>query len=160
MKKILLIKIVVLLATVTTSAQDIQNIYKKYSEYDSVNSMYISPELLRIIGQLPDMCVGKENVNLTQSIRSFLGMYIIYSYSSWISVNIRKEIEAFVTADTYEILMEAKDCDYKMRIYIVGDNEMVKRIILLKYGRYECAFICLEGSFSRPRLEEVFASVM
>lgn len=154
MKKILAIAAAALLA-ITSFAQDGKNIYRKYSEAENVSAVYISPAMFRMIGKLPDMAIGADNVNLTQVVNSLSGMYLIDSENPAINAGIIKDVEAFVKADAYEILMEAKDGGETTRIYTVGKGDTVNSFVLLTYGKNECTFICLEGDLTKQQLDEL-----
>lgn len=159
MKRIFIIAATMLL-TVAAFAQDGKSIYNKYSDAENVSAVYISPAMFRMIGKLPDMEVNDENVNLTPVIRSLTGLYLIDSDNPAINADIRKDVEAFVNAGTYEVLMEAKNGGETMRIYVVSKAGMVKSFVLLAYEKNECTFICLEGELPQKQLEELLAKSM
>ena len=69
MKK-LYILVAMLLVSITALAQDGRSLYNKYSDYDNVEAVYISPAMFRLIGKIPDVKMEGENVNLGPVIKS------------------------------------------------------------------------------------------
>ena len=76
MKK-LYILVAMLLVSITALAQDGRSLYNKYSDYDNVEAVYISPAMFRLIGKIPDVEMEGENVNLGPIIKSLSGLYIL-----------------------------------------------------------------------------------
>ena len=79
MKKIYAIAIM-LLITAGAYAQSGKALYNKYSDFEGVSAVYISPAMFRMIGQLPDLNVEAsdgEKVDIAPLIRSFEGFYLL-----------------------------------------------------------------------------------
>ena len=108
MKRIIIL-FAALLLTVSAFAQNGKSIYQKYSDAENVSAVYVSPAMFRMIGQIPDLEVGQENVNLTPVIRSLTGLYILNSENAAINGSLRADAERFINSGRYELLMEAKD---------------------------------------------------
>ena len=66
-----------LILGISASAQDGKSIYKKYSDMDGVEAVYISPAMFRLIGRIPDINIGDDKVNLASVIKSMNGLYIL-----------------------------------------------------------------------------------
>lgn len=154
MKKILSIAALMLL-TAASFAQDGKSIYKKYSEANKVSAVYISPAMFRMIGKIPNMEVGDEDVNLTPVIKSLNSLYLISSENTDINSDMKRDIDSFVRSGDYELLMEVKDEGEIVHIYTVTDKDMVKSFVLMTYDKEECTFICLDGEMPRQQLEEL-----
>ncbi|MDE6872251.1 MAG: DUF4252 domain-containing protein [Bacteroidales bacterium] len=159
MKKIFIIAAMILIAA-TGFAQDGKSIYKKYSDAKNVSAVYISPAMFRMMGRLPDMEVGDGGLNLTPVIRSLTGMYLISSENIDINSDIKKDVESFVNAGSYEILMEAKDDGETIRIYVVSHKDIVTSFVLLAYEKSECTFICLDGQMEQKQLEKLLGQTV
>lgn len=67
MKKIITAVIAIML-TISVFAQEGKALYKKYSEYDAVETVHISPAMFRMMGKLPDMNVEGNSFNLSSVI--------------------------------------------------------------------------------------------
>ena len=87
MKRIIIIA-TLLLASISTFAQNGKSIYQKYSDAENVSAVYISPAMFRLIGKIPDMNVEGNDVNLAPIIRSLSGLYIISSENPHINANL------------------------------------------------------------------------
>ena len=128
MKRIIIIA-TLLLASISTFAQNGKSIYQKYSDAENVSAVYISPAMFRLIGKIPDMNVEGNDVNLAPIIRSLSGLYIISSENPQINSQIKADAEKFINGGEYELLMEAKDNGETVRMYTVGTEKVVNSFV-------------------------------
>ena len=156
MKK-LYILVVMLLMSITALAQDGRSLYNKYSDYDNVEAVYISPAMFRLIGKIPDMELQEGNVNLGPVIKSLTGLYILSTTREDIAANLAADVNHFIQRGSYELLMEAKDNGEVMRLYTVGDEQIVNSLVMLARDAAETSFICLDGTMPRDELETLIA---
>jgi len=156
MKRITIIAAAMLL-TIAGFAQDGKSIYKKYSDAENVSAVYISPSMFRMVGQIPDLELKDEDINLTPIIKSLNGLYLVNSENKQINSRIRDDVETFVKSGKYELLMEMKDQGDTVHIYTSGDEDTVTGFVMLAYENDECTFICLDGQMPRRQLEELLA---
>ncbi len=151
MKKIVFMAVLIL-SCVGAFAQSGNSIYMKYSEKPMVNSVYISPSMFKLMGQLPDMEMDDETVNLTAAVKTLSGLYILESENKGVNDNIAKDLAKMVQSSEYELLMESKDDGEMMRIYIVSDGDYVKSFVLYSLDEEECDFICIEGNMLKTQM--------
>ena len=156
MKKIIIIS-VLFLSAITAIAQDGKSIYRKYSDEKGISAVYISPAMFRLIGKIPDIQTGDGEVNLTPVIQGLSGLYIINSENAAINSKIARDVNKFIDAGTYEMLMEAKDDGEVVRMYTSGDDKTVNSFVLLTDEGSELTFICLDGKMDREKLESIIA---
>ena len=149
-----------MIISVAMFAQSGKSIYKKYSDCEKVSAVYISPAMFRLIGQIPDLEVEDENINLTPIIKSLKGLYLINSENPDIRESVIKDVERFVDSDDYELLMEAKEEGEIVRIYTVGNEQTVKGFVMLALEATELTFICIDGEMDRNDLDATFAKMM
>ena len=159
MKKLILVATLMMIS-VAMFAQSGKSIYKKYSDCEKVSAVYISPAMFRLIGQIPDLEVEDENINLTPIIKSLKGLYLINSENPDIRESVIKDVERFVDSDDYELLMEAKEEGEIVRIYTVGNEQTVKGFVMLALEATELTFICIDGEMDRDDLDATFAKMM
>ena len=159
MKRIIIL-FAALLLTCSAFAQNGKGIYQKYSDADNVSAVYVSPAMFRLIGRIPDMEMGEENVNLTPIIRSLTGLYILNSENAAINTDLRADAERFIKSGKYELLMEAKDSGETIRMYTVGNDKLIEGFVMLAAEPNEVTFICLDGQMPRKEFEELIASQM
>jgi hypothetical protein len=159
MKRIIVL-FAALLLTCSAFAQNGKSIYQKYSDADNVSAVYVSPAMFRLIGRIPDMEMGEENVNLSPIIRSLTGLYILNSENSAINTDLRADAERFIKSGKYELLMEAKDSGETIRMYTVGNDKLIEGFVMLAAEPNEVTFICLDGQMPRKEFEELIASQM
>ncbi len=159
MKRIIIL-FAALLLTCSAFAQNGKSIYQKYSDADKVSAVYVSPAMFRLIGRIPDMEMGEENVNLTPIIRSLTGLYILNSENAAINTDLRADAERFIKSGKYELLMEAKDSGETIRMYTVGNDKLIEGFVMLAAEPNEVTFICLDGQMPRKDFEELIASQM
>ena len=159
MKKFILIA-ALMIASVAAFAQSGKSIYQKYSDCEKVGAVYISPAMFRLIGQIPDLEVEDEDINLTPIIKSLKGLYLINSENPDIRESVIKDVERFVDSDAYELLMEAKEEGETVRIFTMGNEQTVKGFVMLAIEAAELTFICIDGEMDRNDLNATFAKMM
>ena len=159
MKKLILIA-ALMIASVAAFAQSGKSIYQKYSDCEKVSAVYISPAMFRLIGQIPNLEVEDEDIDLSPVIKTLKGLYLINSENPDIRENIIKEVEKFVDSADYELLLEAKDEGETVRIYTVGNEQTVKGFVMLAIEADELTFICIDGEMDRNDLDATFAQMM
>jgi hypothetical protein len=159
MKRIIIL-FAALLLSFSAFAQNGKSIYQKYSDAENVSAVYVSPAMFRMIGQIPDLEVGQDNVNLTPVIRSLTGLYILNSENAAINGSLRADAERFINSGRYELLMEAKDSGETVRIYTVGSDRAIEGFVMLAAEASEVTFICLDGQMPRKDFEELFSKAM
>lgn len=156
MKKFYII-VAMLLVSVSALAQDGRSLYNKYSDFENVEAVYISPAMFRMIGKIPDIEMDRENVNLTPIIKSLTGLYILTITDQNLAADLAADVNQFIRRGEYELLMEAKDNGEVTRMYTVGNEEVVNSFVLLSRDGSETSFICIDGSIPRDKLEQLIA---
>ena len=149
--------LVMLAVSVAAFAQNGRSLYNKYSDYDNVEAVYISPAMFRLIGKIPDMELQEGNVNLGPVIKSLTGLYILSTTREDIAADLAADVNHFIQRGSYELLMEAKDNGEVMRLYTVGDEQIVNSLVMLARDAAETSFICLDGTMPRDELETLIA---
>ena len=156
MKRIVIL-FAALLLTCSAFAQNGKSIYQKYSDAEKVSAVYVSPAMFRMIGRIPDLEMGDDNVNLSPVIRALTGLYILNSENPAINGNLRADAERFIKSGKYELLMEAKDSGETIRMYTIGNDRMIEGFVMLAAEPDEVTFICLDGQMPRKEFEELLA---
>lgn len=149
-----------LLMAVGAYAQSGKTIYNKYSDSMGVSTVYISPTMFRIIGQLPDLDVETsdgEKINVAPLVRSFDGFYLLSVSDKSKAAELKQEAQSMIKSGRFEMLMEAKDSGSTVRIYTVGDAKTISSLVLLAQEGDSVQFICLEGSINRNDFENLIA---
>ncbi len=159
MKRIIIL-FAALLLSFSAFAQNGKSIYQKYSDAENVSAVYISPAMFRLIGKIPDLEVGDDNVNLTPVIRSLTGLYILNSENASINSALRSDAERFINAGRYELLMEAKDSGETVRMYTIGNDRTIEGFVMLAAEANEVTFICLDGQMPRKDFEALLSKEM
>ena len=149
--------LVMLALSVAAFAQNGRSLYYKYSDYENVEAVYISPAMFRLMGKIPDMELQEENVNLGPIIKSLTGLYILSTTREDIAADLAADVNHFIQRGSYELLMEAKDNGEVMRLYTVGDEQIVNSLVMLARDAAETSFICLDGTMPRDQLETLLA---
>ena len=155
--KQLYILVAMLLLSITAAAQDGRSLYNKYSDYDNVEAVYISPAMFRLIGKIPDVEMNDESVNLGPIIKSLSGLYILNITQEDIAADLAEDVKRFIQTGQYELLMEAKDNGEVTRMYTVGDDFTVNSFVMLAREGDEVNFICIDGNIPRDQLEDLIA---
>ena len=155
--KQLYIIVAMLLVSISALAQDGRSLYNKYSDYDNVEAVYISPAMFRLIGKIPDVEMNDEKVNLGPIIKSLSGLYILSIKENRIAEELADDVNRFIKKGQYELLMEAKESGEVTRMYTVGDDFTVNSFVMLAREGDEVNFICIDGNIPRDQLEDLIA---
>ena len=156
MKKFYML-VAMLLLSVSAFAQNGRSLYNKYSDFDNVEAVYISPAMFRLIGKIPDIQMEGDNVNLAPVIKSLSGLYILTISDGNLAADLAADVNRFIQKGEYELLMEAKDNGEVTRMYTVGDERTVNSFVLLSRDGAETNFICIDGTIPRDQLEDLIA---
>ena len=149
-----------LLMAVGAYAQSGKAIYNKYSDFNGVSAVYISPAMFKMIGQLPDLDVEAadgEKVDIAPLVRSFEGFYLLSVSDKSQAAELKQEVQSMIKSGRFEMLMEAKDSGSTMRIYTVGDDKTISSLVMLAQEDDSVQFICLEGCMNRKDFETLIA---
>lgn len=157
MKKSIIIATALLLS-LTATAQDGRSIYNKYSDYDGVSAVYISPSMFKLIGKIPELPVGDSGVDISPIINSLSGFYLLDSENPSINRGLKEDAEKFVRNGTYELLMEVKDNGEKVKIFTCGNDKVINSLVLTAFEEKECVFIAINGEILRSELEKIITS--
>lgn len=147
-----------LLLSLTAQAQDGRSIYNKYSDYDDITAVYISPSMFKLIGKIPELPVGDSGMDLSGIINSLSGFYLLDSNNPSINRNLQTDAEKFVKNGTYDLLMEVKDNGEKVKIYTCGNDKVINSLVITSFEEKECLFIAISGEILRTELEKIIAS--
>ncbi len=157
MKKFAII-IAAALICAAASAQSGKSIYNKFSDRQNVSAVYISPSMFRLMGNLPEIDMPDEDINIAPVVKELSGMYILDSENSKVNKELKAEVDKFLDGGKFELLMEAKEDGEHVRIYTVGDKDTVNCFIMTASEKDEFTFICIEGNIGRKELEKLLAA--
>lgn len=158
MKKILL-TIVLAVLSVTAFAQTGKSLYEKYSDYEGVEAVYISPAMFKLIGKLT-IDMGEDDLDIARLVRSIKGMYILNMPSSGPASKLASEVSKMISRGNYELLMEAKDSGDRMQMFTNGDDNVIRSFVMLNTDGEETSFICFDGEMVRDDFENVIRDAM
>lgn len=146
-----------LMLCILASAQDGREFYNKYSDAQGVSAVYFSPAMFRVLRHIPDVRVGDNEVNLTPIIKTLTGMYMLSSTNPSVNDKMYRDISKHIKNNHFELLMEAKDNSEVVRIYTLGNDEVVTNLVLYTDSPYESNYICIDGRMPRAAIEEALA---
>lgn len=156
MKRIKIIA-ALLLAAISSFAQNGKSIYEKYSGTSDVSAVYISPAMFRLIGRIPDLSLQDGDVNLAPIIKSLSGLYIISSGQPSVTAQLKADVDKFVSSGHYELLMETKSDGEVVSMYTTGTARTVTGFVMVAIQDNEANFICLDGNMDRNDLETLLS---
>ncbi len=157
MKRIATI-IAAMLVCAASFAQSGKDIYNKFSDKPNVSAVYISPSMFRLMGKLPEIDMPEEDINLAPVVKELSGMYLIDSENVKVNAALKTEVEKFLRAGKFELLLEAKEDGETVRLYTSGDEQTVTSLVMTSTEKDESVFICLDGRICRADLEKLLAS--
>ncbi len=160
MKRILVAALLLISATLA-SAQEGKNLYNKYSSEKGVSAVYISPAMLKLIGQLPDLKIqtqGDKSLDIGSLISSFHGFYMLEITELSAMTTLRKDVASMIGAGRYELLMEMKEEGETLNIYTAGDEKVIDSFVFMATDTDGMQFICIDGAMNRSDVEKLIAA--
>ena len=143
-------------------AQEGKRLYNKYSDSEGVSAVYISPAMFKLIGQIPELNVDMgngEKMDLVPLIRSFTGFYMLDISEKTLASELYKEVTTLIDKGKYEMLMEVKDSGSTIRMYTLGDENVVSSFVCIINEDDQTMFFSLEGTMNRSDLEKLMATM-
>lgn len=161
MKKIFAMAAAALLS-IAAFAQEGRAIYNTYSGKPGVQSVYISPAMFRLVGNLPELRISDDNLDIATLVKSLKGFYLINmeNGSSASKAQLKKDVAAAVAKGKYELMMEAKEEGSTMSIYTISHNGLIESFIMIADDGGDTAFICLDGEIPEEELNKLLAAAM
>ncbi|MBP5636362.1 MAG: DUF4252 domain-containing protein [Bacteroidales bacterium] len=159
MRRIIIVA-ALLLTSIGMFAQSGRSFYQKYSDEPGVSAVYISPAMFRMMGSIPEISAGDNDVNLAPIIRNLKGMYILSCENPSLSGKLYKEAIKALGTGNYELMMEAKDDGEKVQIYTAGNIATVTSFVLLSSEGDEVTLIWLDGEMPREQMENLLSDTI
>ena len=155
MKRFLLVFSAILLAS-SIFAQSNNSIYNKYSGKQGVSSVYISPSMFKMMKSLPEVEIyDDKDVHFEQIIKSFEGMYVIEVENIALVKSLISDVESMIAKGNLELLMEVKESDETVRIYVEKDGDMFKKFIMLEREDDSATFIYIDAKMPQEAVAEL-----
>lgn len=155
MKRFLLVFSAILLAS-SIFAQSNNTIYNKYSGKQGVSSVYISPSMFKMMKSLPEVEIyDDKDVHFEQIIKSFEGMYVIEVENVALVKSMISDVESMIAKGNLELLMEVKESDETVRIYVEKDGDMFKKFIMLEREDDSATFISIDAQMPQEAVAEL-----
>ena len=156
MKKIMIIALA-LMVCAASFAQNGKYMYNKYSDSEGVSAVYISNAMFRMIGKLPEMEIGDDELDISGIVKQLDGMYVVSSTNPKVNENLRKDIAQLLKEGKYELLLEAKQDGEMVRMYTIGDKLTISTFMLTAFDKDEVTYICFDGRMDREEFERLMA---
>ena len=155
MKRFLLVFSAILLAS-SIFAQSNNSIYNKYSGKQGVSSVYISPSMFKMMKSLPEVEIyDDKDVHFEQIIKSFEGMYVIEVENVALVKSMISDVESMIAKGNLELLMEVKEPDETVRIYVEKEGDMFKKFIMLEREDDSATFISIDAQMPQEAVAEL-----
>lgn len=146
MKRLIMLSVMMLFA-ITSFAQN--PIYDAYSNKEGVSSVYISPMMFRLMGNLPELKVNEDGIDMSPAVKSLQGFYMLTSESVDVVNQLHKDVEHYISKNIYKKLMEIRDNEEYVNMYLIEDPDYVRSFILCTKDVDSYTFICLDGQMER-----------
>ncbi|HHV04353.1 MAG: DUF4252 domain-containing protein [Bacteroidales bacterium] len=155
MKKILLITVTLLL---TLSAFGQSRFYKKYSGYEGMTKVYISPSMFSMMGDDAQLNLTNE-VNIARVIKNLTGLYILSTSNPVYVQEMKKDFNDLIKAGEFEILMEVEDGSDKVIMYMQKKDNVISDLYICAQEEEEFNVIYLNGKITQEDLKDMMKNV-
>lgn len=155
MKRFILIISAILFAT-SAFAQSNNAIYNKYSGKQGVSTVYISPNMFKLMKYLPEVeILDDKEVRFDKIIRTFEGMYVVEIENIALAKNLVSDVESMIAKGKLELLMEVKEKDETVRIYAEQEGDIFKKLIVLEKEDDSATYISIDAEMSQEAVAEL-----
>lgn len=155
MKKLILIAFTCLL-TVTAFGQN--RFYKKFSGYEGMTKVYISPSMFSLMGN--DMQLElTEDLNIAALIKNMSGLYVLSTSNKGHIAEMRKDFNDMVKTGEFEVLMEVEDGNEKVIMYLQKQEDIITDLFICADENEEFSVIYLAGKMTSEDLKEMMKGV-
>lgn len=158
MKKLMLLVVLSFMAMLPGFAQNVNRIYEKYSDCDSVTAMYVSDAMFNLIKELPEIKYSdSDSLDITPIIRNFRGLYLLNSSNRAVNSSLAADLKKMLSAGRYSMIMEIKDSGEKVNMYVESSGNVATSFIFTAIEQDECTFIYIDGAFRLDELNKLIA---
>ena len=112
-----------------------------------------------MIGKLPEVRIEDNGLDLAPMIKSMTGFYMLQTDDSSLAEKISKDVTRIVGGGKFETLMEVKDKGQRVNILSLGDENLLKSLLLTVFDKEESVFIGIDGLMRRADVENAVATV-
>lgn len=150
-------------AAASGQSQDTRNeIYARYSGKEGVSSVYISPTMFNLMKEIPPIPVEDGEADISAAISSLEGMFILDIENPSVAGCLAEDVTRYISRGRYELLMEARDENDAVRMYITTDSEGdITEFVMLANESGESpstTYICFVGKISKDSLNAIISS--
>ena len=149
-------------------------VYSRWCDLPDVSAAYISPEMFRMMEELPKINISDRRLDLSSIVTDLKGLYLLdfaryrhgdkrVSYSrNTTAGGLRRDIRDFLDQGHYTTLMDLRQNGQYTRLYVASTGTTVTGFVLVNlddefdYGR----FVCLEGRIPRDKFEALLKKVL
>lgn len=149
-------------------------VYNRWSDMTDISAAYISPDMFRMMKELPRINILGRQLNLSGIVSDLSGLYqldfaryrksnpeISYCRNST-SGGLRRDIRTFLEQGNYKTWMELRQNGMYTRLYLATRGNVVTGFVLVNlddsfdYGR----FVCFEGKIPRDKFEALLTKTL
>lgn len=158
MKKFMLLVVLSFASMLSGYAQDVNRIYEKYSDCDSVSAIYVSQSMFNMIKELPEIKYSdSDSLDITPIITNFRGLYLLNSSNKEVNTGLAADLKKLLSAGKYSMLMEIKDSGDKVNMYVESSGNVATSFVFTAIEQDECTFIYIDGAFRLDELNKLLA---
>jgi len=155
MKKLILVALTCLL---TVSAFGQSRFYKKFSGYEGMTKVYISPSMFSLMGDGMQLDLT-EDVNIAGMIKNMTGLYVLSTSNKGHITEMKKDFSDLVKTGEFEVLLEVEDGDEKVIIYLQKQEDIITDLYICADENNEFSVIYLAGKMTSEDLKEMMKGV-
>ncbi|MDE5647881.1 MAG: DUF4252 domain-containing protein [Muribaculaceae bacterium] len=126
MKRIYIFAVIVLMAVVSGSAQQISKFFDKYDDVEDVTSVYVSKAMLRM---MPDVKTG--DMDLSGLSGKLDCIRILSSNNNDMARKLKTDADKVLNANGYEVLVKVSEGKEKTNIYMKSDDKGVNEYFIV-----------------------------
>lgn len=155
MKKLVLVALTCLM---TVSAFGQSRFYKKFSAYEGMTKVYISPSMFSLMGD--DMQLDlTDDVNIAGVIKNMSGLYVLSTSNPGYIAEMKKDFSDLISAGEFEVLMEVEDGEEKVFMYMQKQEDIITDLYICADENSEFSVIYMSGKLTSEDLKEMMKGV-
>lgn len=156
MKRIILIAALMLTTLAGFAQEGVKDIYAKYSKIKGATSVYISPSMFNLIGNIAtdEMLMDDDIKEILPLVRNMEGLYLIDCEDTDTSAKMFEDALKYVKSSKMELMMEVNDDGDHIKLYTCSDKDVVRDLLFLVEDGTEFTMINILGEISQKELSD------
>lgn len=159
MKRIIFIAALMLTTLLSFAQEGAKDVYAKYSKVKNATSVYISPSMFNLIGNISidaDIIDDDTAKDFLPLVRQMRGLYLIECENKQSGKEMFEDALKYAKSSNMELQMEVNDDGDHIKLYTEADKDIISDFLFLVESDEDDEYVMINilGEISRKELSE------